>query len=82
MISLERSKGLKLVFHISDHQLLHLLNVLSKRQWKYKLHTMIYDTQEIKNSTFPNDSDLWAVCWKAEDGKLEFNSFENEKDTR
>ena len=43
---------------------------------------MIYDTQETKNSTFPNDSDFWAVCWKAEDGKLEFNSFENEKDTR
>jgi len=78
----ERSKGIKIVFHISDNQLLHLLSVLLRRQWKYKLHTIIYDTQDKTSSTFPQDSDFWVVCWKAEDGKVDFDFVENEKDIR
>ena len=64
-----RAKKMALVIHILDQHLIHLFNVLSRKKWEYKLHTLVKDVGP-SDGTFFSDTEFWVVCWRSEDGEL------------
>ena len=78
----ERAKKLALIIHFSEINLHVVLSSLMKRKWSYKLHSLVKNFNPMKSSQkFNNDFEFWVVCWKSEDGELNFTQLE-ESDQR
>ncbi len=73
----ERAKTIALIIHFSESNVHVVLSSLMKRKWSYKIHSWVKNFQPMKSSLkFNNGYEFWVVCWKSEDGELNFTQLE------